>query len=182
MYRSIEHQLRATARGGEGGASEGSDDGGGGGGGGGGSEAGVPSYQELRELASDHIRAHREEFAPYLVPEEEGEDPGEYFDRYCAAIEDTAVWGGHVELTALAAALKRRVTVYGVGMAPQVLGEEHEPEGAGLALCFLVHALGLGAHYNSTRKLRFPAGTGGDDGAEAGEAAAGGGGDVEAEA
>ena len=48
-------------------------------------------------------------------------------------------------------------------MAPQALGEDHE--GPALSLCFLRHALGLGDHYNSTRRLLFaPGACGGSDG------------------
>lgn len=152
MYRSIEDQLRTTAKANKGGQ-EGSDD-----------EDDeddandVPSYQELRELAAGHLRAHRDEFSPYLVPEDEGQDPVAYYDRYCDNIEITATWGGHIELQALAGALKRRITVYGVGMQPQTVGEEFAGEGPTLTLCFLRHAFGLGEHYNSTRKLLFAPG------------------------
>lgn len=105
-------------------------------------------------MAADHIRAHRDEFGPYLVPEDESQQggPDEYYERYCDTIEGTAAWGGHVELQALSSALRRRIVVHGVGMQAQTLGEGFE--GPPLTICFLRHALGLGAHYNSTRRLR----------------------------
>lgn len=162
MYRSIEHQLRVTRAGGGGGGEQDDSEGGEGDGEGGDGGAAVPDYQELRELAADHIRAHRDEFAPYLVPEDDAEDAAAYFERYCDDVEATATWGGHVELQALASALKRRIVVYGVGMQPQTLGEGFE--GPPLTLCFLQHALGLGSHYNSTRPLLFAAaGAGGEE-------------------
>jgi OTU domain-containing protein 6 len=163
MYRSVEDQLRATARAakakaaagvegrsvnvgehGDGDEGEGEGE----------EEEEVPDYQELRELAAEHLRSHRGEFAPYLVPEDEGEDPEAYFERYCDAVETTATWGGHVELQALSGALGRRITVFAVGMQPQVLGEGKGAD-EGLTLCFLRHAYGLGEHYNSTKKLLF---------------------------
>ncbi|KAI8472716.1 MAG: hypothetical protein J3K34DRAFT_519584 [Monoraphidium minutum] len=184
MYRSVEDQLRATARAAKaakapvakaagvrfadaGSDSDGSDGGG-----------DVPSYQELRELAADHLRSHASEFSPYLVPEDEGEDPAAYYGRYCDALESSAVWGGHVELQALSGALGRRITVYAAGMAAQVLGEGLGSGDDGLTLCFLRHAYGLGEHYNSTKKLLFAPGEAGADAAEeaaAGEGADGGG-------
>jgi hypothetical protein len=166
MYRSVEDQLRSTAKGPAKTArvkfavaeeeedSSDSDDG---------PDDGVPGYQELRELAAAHIRAHREEFAPYLVPDDEGQDAAAYFDKYCDDIEMTATWGSHVELTALAAALGRKIVVYGVGMAPQEVGAGGD--GPPLALCFLRFALGLGDHFNSTKALLIPPG-GGEEGAE----------------
>lgn len=170
MYRSVEDQLRVTA-GGAAAATAGSDDEGGGAGG----DDGVPDYQELRELAAERIRSHKDEFGPYLVPEDEGADPAEYYESYCDAIEATATWGGHVELQALSAALRRRIVVYGAGMAAQTLGEGFE--GPPLTLCFLLHALGLGSHYNSTRPLLFGGGDGGSGGKSGGEGEAGAAGD-----
>jgi OTU-like cysteine protease len=43
--------------------------------------------------------------------EEEGGDPAAVLEAYCARLEGTAAWGGHVELTALAAALQRHIKV-----------------------------------------------------------------------
>jgi len=128
---------------------------------------GIPSYQDLRELAADHIRAHRDEFAPFLVPEGEGEDAEAHFKRYVDDIEMSPAWGSHVELTALAAALRRKIVVHGVGMTAQVVGEEHG--GAPLTLCFLRHALGLGDHFNSTKKLLIAVGGEEEEGEEGDE-------------
>jgi OTU domain-containing protein 6 len=56
-------------------------------------------------------RCCRQQFGPFLLPEDEGEDPETYYEKYCYAMETTAVWGGHLELTALAGALKRHIQV-----------------------------------------------------------------------
>lgn len=171
MYRSLEDQLRQAAAAAGGGGASGSDGGDGDGGGEGDGDDATPSVQELRELAAEHIRSHRDQFAAFVVPEDDAEDPAAFFERYCDEIEDTAVWGSHVELTALAGALGRRITVYAVGMAPQVLGEEHG--GPGLAVCFLRHALGLGDHFNSTQPLLHASAGGEGDESEAGGSGAG---------
>lgn len=99
----------------------------------------------------------REQFAPFLLPEDESEDPEEHFEKYCFTLETTAVWGGHLELTALAAALKRQIKVHAVGMPTVTLGDEFAGDGKppALELCYLRHAFGLGEHYNSTKKARF---------------------------
>jgi OTU domain-containing protein 6 len=160
----------------------------------------LPDYLGLRRLAAEHMRQHRADFEPFLaegaagnVPrgwgeggdgggdgdgdqkEEGGQEEGaeedkDAYARYVDAVERTAAWGGHVELTALAAALKRRIRVVAVGMPEVTAGDEFggggegeggegEGEGAGkgkgpLTVCYVRHEFGLGEHYNSVRPRR----------------------------
>eukprot|EP00775_Hariotina_reticulata_P010756 gene10756-10912_t len=146
LYRSLEDQLSQTAAAADGAA-----------GGDTAAEAGVLNYQELRELAAEHIRQHKDQFAPFLLPEDEDEDPEEHYERYCYSLETTAVWGGHLEITALADALQRHIKVYAVGMTPISVGEQYSGADKAplLELCYLRHAFGLGEHYNSTKTLLF---------------------------
>jgi hypothetical protein len=99
----------------------------------------------------------RDQFEPFLLPEDESEDPEQHFEKYCFTLETTAAWGGHLELTALAAALQRQIKVHAVGMPTVTIGDEYAGEGKApaLELCYLRHAFGLGEHYNSTKKARF---------------------------
>lgn len=46
------------------------------------------------------------------------------FEEYCNRVENSADWGGQLELRALAQALQRSITVYSVGMPPVVMGSE----------------------------------------------------------
>ncbi|KAI1876213.1 uncharacterized protein JN550_001709 [Neoarthrinium moseri] len=55
-------------------------------------------YKVVRRRATDYMRGHRDDFAPFME---------EDFDAYIAKIRDTAEWGGQLELMALA-------NVYGV--------------------------------------------------------------------
>eukprot|EP00878_Enallax_costatus_P033948 GHUV01037539.1.p1 GENE.GHUV01037539.1~~GHUV01037539.1.p1 ORF type:complete len:139 (+),score=40.62 GHUV01037539.1:473-889(+) len=99
---------------------------------------------------------YRDEFAPFLLPEDESEDFDTHFEQYCSTIETTAAWGGHLELQALSHALKRQIKVHAVGMATQSLGDEYAGDDkVALEVCYLRHAFGLGEHYNSTKKQRF---------------------------
>jgi OTU domain-containing protein 6 len=68
-------------------------------------------------------------------------------------VQDTATWGGQVELGALARALRRQIRVYAVGMPLLTLGDEFAGEGSTLEVCYLRHAFGLGEHYNSVAPL-----------------------------
>jgi OTU domain-containing protein 6 len=141
-----------------------------------------PDFLALRRLAAAHMRARRADFEPFVVAEaaaaserpprcgaggdeeEEADDDGndggggggggddDPFEAYVRAVEGTAAWGGHVELTALSAALRRRVRVVAAGMPEVVAGEEFgEEDGAPLTVCYVRHELGLGEHYNSVR-------------------------------
>ncbi|KAF5836445.1 hypothetical protein DUNSADRAFT_5951 [Dunaliella salina] len=110
-------------------------------------------YQQLREAAAAHIRAHPDEYLPFILSEEattNGVDDGlSVLERYCQELESTASWGGQLELSVLAQVLKRPIKVYAVGMPTVTLGDEFEAQGPPLQVCYLRHAFGLGEHYNS---------------------------------
>jgi OTU domain-containing protein 6 len=160
MFRSVEDQLEQHQAAAEAAAAPGDDT----------EEVPQYSYQELRELAAEYIRTHKEEFAPFLLPEDPDQDPEEYYEKYCEKLEGTAVWGGHVELHALAGVLQRQIKVYAANMSGLSVGDEFVGEGKpkALQLCYLEHAFGLGEHYNSVKQLRFAmGGEEEDDGGEA---------------
>jgi hypothetical protein len=81
-------------------------------------------------------------------------------------VQDTAAWGGQVELGALARALRRQIRVFAVGMPLLTLGDEFAGEGSTLEVCYLRHAFGLGEHYNSVEPLEQEGGE--EEGAAAG--------------
>lgn len=60
--------------------------------------------------------------------EEEGAEAGggasveERYEERCKQVENSAEWGGQLELGALAGALQRRITVFSVGMPPVHMG------------------------------------------------------------
>lgn len=112
-------------------------------------------YQALRTLAAKYIREHADEFLPFIMQEEgdlEGENVEEFFKSYCDSVEHSAVWGGQIELNALAHALRKQINVHSVGMPVVTLGSEYIGAGP-LSVCFLRHAFGLGEHYNSVEVL-----------------------------
>lgn len=150
LFRAVEHQLSITGSGN--GAINGV------------SSGSVPSHEELRHLAVRYIRDHRDELLPYLLADADDDgaedDPAGYFERYCEEMESTSAWGGQVELQALAQALRREIRVYGVRLGMQAMQPDAGGDGssscegaAPLQVCFLEHALGLGAHYNSVEAL-----------------------------
>lgn len=50
------------------------------------------SYKELRKSAAEYMRKHPDDFVPFLYLEDGN------FDRYCDDIENTACWGGQLEV------------------------------------------------------------------------------------
>lgn len=60
--------------------------------------------------------------------QEDGEegDLDEQYETYCQEVEDTAAWGGQIELQALAHAVERHIEVYAVGMPVVELGSEYK--------------------------------------------------------
>jgi len=158
-------------------------------------------HLSLRRLAAAHMRRHRAEFEPFVAEvaaaalprgragevageeEEEGEKgeasapPADAFEAYVGAVEGEGAWGGHVELSALAGALRRRIRVVAAGMPEVWAGEEHG--GEALTVCYVRHEFGLGEHYNSVRPREEGEEEGDEEEGEeeeAGEEAGGGGG------
>lgn len=77
MYKSIEHQLRLTRN-------------------------RSVTVNELRSIAADYIRRHKEDFLPFLTSSDgESMMTDQEFEDYCHKIEATTTWGGQPELRAL---------------------------------------------------------------------------------
>ncbi|SCU97502.1 LAMI_0F10308g1_1 [Lachancea mirantina] len=100
----------------------------------------------LRRWAAQHVRDHRDDFVPYLFDEQTCtlKDVDEYTDT----IENTAQWGGEVEILALAQVLKCSISVLMSGRATHKVNQEGSvyPE---LKLVYYKHGYALGEHYNS---------------------------------
>lgn len=109
------------------------------------------NFLVLRQRAAEWMRAHAEEFKPFVLKEDAATagDGDDAFDAYCREVETTAAWGGQVELQALAQALQSHILVYSAGLPVVELGEEFKGTGRTLRLCYLRHAYGLGEHYES---------------------------------
>ena len=58
--------------------------------------------------------------------EDSVKDPEARFAEYCDEVEESAAWGGQLELKALAGAYERHITVFSVGMPPVEMGKEFE--------------------------------------------------------
>ncbi|KTW31324.1 uncharacterized protein T551_01396 [Pneumocystis jirovecii RU7] len=112
------------------------------------------SYIELRAIAASYIREHEQDFIPFLFNDETGEVRD--VESYCQDIEHTAMWGGEVEIIALARAYKVNVEL--IQMKGPPLKINYEPNSQSplddknaVKLSYYQHMYALGAHYNSLR-------------------------------
>lgn len=106
------------------------------------------TVQELRLKAADYIRAHPDDFTPFLFDEATMSirDVSEYADE----VENTALWGSDMEILALAKEYECPIEVLTAGSAP-ILFNETALDNAPLRIAFYKHSYGLGEHYNSLR-------------------------------
>ena len=107
----------------------------------------------LREMASAHMRAHKDDFLPYLI-DEDSEDlmTPEEMEEYCrdmAKMEGEVVWGGQAEIVAISAVLGQPIAVHMYDSADVVCGDEFKGKKPTLHVSFHKHLIDLGDHYNS---------------------------------
>ena len=99
-------------------------------------------YKVVRKAAARYIEGHSDEFVGFM---------DEALNTYVEKIRDTAEWGGHLELIALAKTYNVEICVLQDG-GPQTI---QPGEGKGtekIWLAFYRHGFGLGEHYNSLRR------------------------------
>ncbi|KAI8057550.1 OTU domain-containing protein 6B [Gilbertella persicaria] len=103
----------------------------------------VVSYKDLRKSAAEYMRQHPDDFTPFLYLED-----GD-FNRYCHDIENTACWGGQLEILALAKAKQVPVDIVQYGGPVIRICEDEYPNKSPIKLSYHKHLYSLGAHYNS---------------------------------
>ncbi|ORY68734.1 uncharacterized protein BCR38DRAFT_424177 [Pseudomassariella vexata] len=107
-------------------------------------ETKLPPYKAVRRKATEYMKAHPDDFAPFLE---------EDFEGYVAKMRDTAEWGGQLELAALSKAYGVDIKVVQDGRTETIeSGGQGEKEGRRIWLAYYRHGYGLGEHYNSLRK------------------------------
>lgn len=124
------------------------------------------TYQDMRKLASQHMKAHRDDFLPFVSDSDEkmagiiNSEAGkknndhaleDHYLAYCDAIETTAVWGGQPEILALSQALDVPIWVVQSGSPTLKIGEEKRT--TPLLISYHRKMFGLGEHYQSLRPV-----------------------------
>jgi OTU domain-containing protein 6 len=121
---------------------------------------------QLRQIASDYMKDHLDEFLPYLT-DENGElllDRDRAIDYLNALVDNSrnetndhkkVIWGGHAEIVALSKAFHHPIYVYSAAGLMK-FGENEDNlnpnASAPLQISFHHHYYGLGDHYNSIVK------------------------------
>lgn len=101
-------------------------------------------YKPVRRAAARYMEAHPDDFAAWL---------DEPLQDHIHKIRDTAEWGGHLELLALAKSYNVEICVLQNGN-PQTIepGLEGKSPAEKIWLAYYRHGFGLGEHYNSVYK------------------------------
>jgi len=99
----------------------------------------------LRAKAVENMLANEEQYIFFL---EEVEGDPEKFKHYCESMRSSSIWGGEVELRALATkALDAQILVYAVGLPLVEIGDADATKT--LRVSYHRKAYDLGEHYNS---------------------------------
>ena len=97
----------------------------------------------VRRDAAAFIQEHPDDFAPFL------EEP---VADYVAKVRETAEWGGHLELVALARAYGLSINVLEGNGSVETISTSKTPK-TEIWLAYYRHSFGLGEHYNSLREI-----------------------------
>jgi len=100
-------------------------------------------YVPVRKAAAKYMEDHPDDFAAWL------EEP---LPDYVCKIRDTAEWGGHLELLALARFYNVEICVIQNGAPEHIKPDTAGVESKQVWLAYYRHGYGLGEHYNSLRK------------------------------
>lgn len=100
-------------------------------------------YKVIRQVAASYISRHPDDFVPFL------EQP---LEEYITSIRDTAEWGGHLELMALAQAYTVNINVLQGDGKVEKIECSKKTSAEPLWLAYYRHSFGLGEHYNSLRR------------------------------
>merc|ERR1712146_96936 len=108
-------------------------------------KSGVPSSDELRAMAADHMLA-KEDLYRCFMDGEEATVAG--FEKYCEKIRDNE-WGGDLELNVLGGLLQVKIQVYQAEM-PNLLEMGDTKADESIAVSFHKH-VGSHPHYNALK-------------------------------
>ena len=101
-------------------------------------------HEALRKAAAQHMRSNAASYAPFLAADNKR---NESFLEYCDRMENTADWGGELELRALSEVLRVPITIHSAGAQPILMGENEQ--GPTLNVSYHKQYYALGMHYNS---------------------------------
>ncbi|KAJ3219275.1 OTU domain-containing protein 6A [Dinochytrium kinnereticum] len=82
----------------------------------------------IRKIAADYLRNHCDSFLPFVAGDMDKDLTDEDYEKYCDDVENSATWGGQIELQALSQALKRQIHVFQMNTPVIKIGEDFPGE------------------------------------------------------
>lgn len=113
------------------------------------------SYTDIRRTAADYILQHGDFYVNFIDEDEDESAEHDGVEGYCERVRSSTLWGGHLELDALAKALKHPIHV--IRAEGETLKFEEDKQDSTdadttkqpILLCFQRYAYTLGEHYDS---------------------------------
>lgn len=107
-------------------------------------------HEYIRKIAADELRKNKSQYIPFLPIDD---TPLSYED-YCKNVESptSAIWGGQVEIQAIANALNRAIIIFNAESTPININSDATDNKA-IHITFHLHYFTLGEHYNSTEYI-----------------------------
>ncbi|CAG8547991.1 2539_t:CDS:2 [Funneliformis mosseae] len=113
----------------------------------------MTDYKELRRKTAAYMRENPDDFIPFLPTKDDGICSPEQFSKYCDELENTAVWGGQLEIIAISKTFKLPVHLIQMNSPLMKISDDEFLNKEPITISFHRHMYGLGAHYNSLRKI-----------------------------
>lgn len=128
LYNAVRHQLQVTGR-------------------------LADDVQTMRQKTADYIRQNKDSLIFYMTNAETGDCLNDaQFERYCEDLQNTAAWGGQVEISALSQILRVPIEVIQATGAPTIQGDD-KFKGPNLIITYHRTMYSLGEHYNATKPI-----------------------------
>lgn len=109
--------------------------------------------QTLRQKTADYIRQNKDSLIFYMTHPETGDCLNDaQFEKYCDDLQNTAAWGGQIEISALSQILQVPIEVIQATGAPTIQGDD-KFKGPNLIITYHRTMYSLGEHYNGTKPI-----------------------------
>lgn len=109
------------------------------------------NIQTLRQLNVSYLKENKEKYE--LILFDESTDELQDFDKYCEKMENTAAWGGEIELAIFTKIFNSKIFILQEN-SQYYIGDDSDFKNPELKLIYFKHTFTLGEHYGSLRDLK----------------------------
>ncbi|RHZ45626.1 hypothetical protein Glove_668g18 [Diversispora epigaea] len=108
------------------------------------------SHSDIRKNTAMYMRNNTDDFIPFFSNTQDGNLYSlEQFQNYCDDLENTALWGGEIEIRAISQIYEIPIHVIQMNSPILKMFDEKFPDKEPIVISYHRHMYGLGAHYNS---------------------------------